>query len=112
MANNIDIKKLESEIKNMINDLDDQFNTISSNTLNEVTESQKFILKQKYSYLHDSSLTLFNMILSNFKNKTFLRNHISVLIENLTKLQKNELTEYNASVNVGTHFANEYFPKK
>lgn len=105
MSNNIDITLLRQQLENMVDEL-------NQNNDESISESQKFILKQKYDYLHTSSKTLFEMVISNFKNKEFLETHIRVLLENLYKLQNKQLSEYNASANVGTHFANEYFPKK
>jgi hypothetical protein len=107
MSKNIDIKLLEKQIRDIVHDLNENKTNGS-----QITESEKFILKQTYSYLHECSSTLFDMILNNFKNKEFLEKHIRVILENLYKLQTQELSQYNASANVGTHFANEYFPKK
>lgn len=107
MSRNIDINLLEKQIRNIVDEL-------TENKLNDspITESEKFILKQTYSYLYESSSTLFDMILANFKNKEFLEKHLRIILENLYKLQNNQLSQYDASANVGTHFANEFFPKK
>jgi hypothetical protein len=107
MSKNIDIKLLEKQIRDIVDNLNE--NKIIGS---EITESEKIILKQTYSYLYESSSTLFEMILTNFKNKEFLEKHIRVILENLYKLQNQKLSSYDASANVGTHFANEYFPKK
>lgn len=107
MKSEIDIKQLQQNIIDLVKELNEEFDDN-----NKLTESKKFILKQKYNYIELCSSTLFELILSNFTKKEFLTKHITVLLENLNNVQKNRLSEYDASVNVGEHFAKEYFPKK
>ena len=104
MTEQINLQLLKSNIDNMLLELQEYIQT-------DITESQIFILKQKYEYILSSSPTLFTLLINNYKNLEYLKKNISVILFNLEEIQNKHLSEYNASVNVGTHFANEYFPK-
>lgn len=103
MAKEINISILNNEINNLIHDLDH---------IEIITEHIKEKLKEKYSYISSCSNTLFNLIVSKKFTKDELKTNVNIIIENLRSVQNNTLDQYKASVNVGTHFADKYFPKQ
>jgi hypothetical protein len=103
MNKEIDIKTLRNEINKLISDLEN---------IEIVSENLKTTLKNKYSYISECSNTLFNLIVSKKFTKDELKTNVNIILENLRSVQNNTLDQYKASVNVGTHFADKYFPKQ
>lgn len=98
----IDIQLLNTQINSLISQLD---------TLEIVSASTKESLKEQYPYISECSNTLFNLITSKRFSKNELRTNVGVILENLRSVQNNSLDQFKASVNVGTHFSDKYFPK-
>lgn len=103
MTKEIDIVLLNQEINKLITDLDN---------VEIVSDNLKEILKTKYSYISECSNTLFNLVLSKKFTKDELKTNINIILDNLRSIQNKSIDQYNASVNVGTHFADKYFPKE
>ena len=97
-----DIDKIRNQVLNMINDL---------SNISEISENE---LQIKYSYLYNISKTLFNFIYKEKKNKSIsieiFNNQLNQMLDYISKIQKKELTQNNASELVGKMLANQYIP--
>jgi hypothetical protein len=103
MSKEIDTIILNREINKLITDLDN---------IEIVSDNLRERLKSKYSYISECSNTLFNLIVSKKFTKDELKTNVNIILENFRSIQNNSLDQYKASVNVGTHFADKYFPKQ
>lgn len=72
-------------------------------------------LKNKYHYLFTTSSTLFNLITNNVNKKNFNKDlfykNIDEMLKYISLIQKNEITQHNASENIGTLLAEQFIPK-
>jgi len=74
-------------------------------------------LEKKYNHLFTTSKTLFNIIIKQYKNKNenFDKQHFNLMInkmlEYVSKIQNNEISQYNASVEIGSDLAYKYIPQ-
>jgi hypothetical protein len=99
--NNTNVDKIKRDVDNMLNDI-----------YNGNTED---ILQEKYNYLFTTSRTLFKFIIrecnkNNFKKDQF-DNNLKFMLNNILKIQKNELTQNDASENVGKLVAKQFIPQ-
>jgi len=100
---NTNVDKIKLQVNNLINDINSHPNLSSEE------------LENKYHYLFTTSKTLFNLIIaktkkSNFDKQAFDKN-LSYMLSNITKIQQNEITQDNASENVGKLLAKQYIPQ-
>lgn len=106
MSNNIfdtNVDKIRTEVRSMIDNIG-----LSTN-------ADVVYLSGKYPHLHETSKTLFNHIIKesqkqNF-DKTTLFNKLEPMLKQISKIQKNELTQNDASENIGILLAKEYIPQ-
>lgn len=105
MSGNIhdtDIEKLQNEISNMKKDI-----------MNDISDIDFY--NKKYEYLKNTSNTLFKYIYENYNKKhfdeKFFNNCIKMMFANIKNIQKNNTTQHNASVNVGSFLGQKYIPQ-
>lgn len=91
----INIDKIKHQVNDMINDIN-----------NNITNEE--ILTDKYHYLYNVSKSLFMFVMKNPNN--VLKN-LDKMLDYLLKIQSSEITEYDASVNVGKMLAKQYIPQ-
>jgi len=72
-------------------------------------------LAKKYKHLSKTSNTLFKFIVYESQKPNFDKAHfdatINMMLDSIEKIQKSEVSQYDASVNVGTHLASKFFPR-
>lgn len=112
MSGNIkdtNVELIKTQTFNLINDLENY-----SKSSRNISVYEK-ALQKKYEHLFTTSKTLFNMVFNSFKNKNFDKNHfnemINKMLEYITQIQNNKISQHDASVNVGTDLACKYIPQ-
>lgn len=97
------IHKIKSEVNNLIKEL--SHDTVIS----------AYYLQQKYNYLYTTSKSLFDLILKECMagdfNKDDFDKKLNKMLLLIFKVQSNELTQNQASENIGTILAKEYIPQ-
>lgn len=72
-------------------------------------------LKRRYKHLSKTSLTLFKYILANYKtekfNELFFNRTIELMFDKINSIQRSEISQYDASGEIGTVIAEEYIPQ-
>jgi len=110
MSNNIhdtNVDKIKSQVYSLLDDLQ------KSNL--ETTDLDTKELEQKYNYLFNTSKTLFNLVLKESKNPNFNKasfdKNLSQMLNNIVKIQQNQITQHNASEHIGKLLAKQYIPQ-
>ena len=102
-----------SLIKTQITELQNELNDLVSKgeDLSQWSDS----LSRKYKHLSKTSNTLFKYILNESTKPNFDKKHfdttINMMLSGIEKIQNSEVSQYDASVQVGTHLANKFFPR-
>ncbi|NDC94793.1 hypothetical protein EB118_21655 [bacterium] len=89
-----DTQLLRKQVKTMLKDIDNGY------TLEE--------LKNKYNYLYTSSKTLFTYIASN-RNANL--DNLDMMLDKIEKIKKSQVSQHDASVEVGTSLAKQFIPQ-
>lgn len=104
MTNNIyntQVDKIQREVDGLVEDL----------TLGRCIED----LKVKYEYLHSTSNTLFTFIIKEHQkndfNKDTLNKNLEPMLKQIILIQKKQLTQNDASENIGKLLARQYIPQ-
>lgn len=99
---------IKQEIDNLMKDIDNL----------EPTENPKdweSTFRNKYTHLSNNSNTLFLYILSNYKkpsfNLTFFNKTIELMLSKISNIQNSNVTQYDASADVGSHLASTFIPQ-
>lgn len=107
MSNNINdtqINKIKIDCQNMIKDIENDKDLNYSN------------LEKKYEYLFKTSKTLYNFIVKehtkNSFNKEDFNKKLNQMLSLIKQIQDQEISKYDASVNIGEKIAKEYIPAK
>lgn len=104
----INVDKVQKEVEEMLV------------TLKELQERGEQIgdwedsLKNKYKYLHKKSTGLFNFIIKNYGTEKFTQTFdhtLDMMLKNIQKIQRSEISQYDASATVGTVLAKRYIPQ-
>ena len=73
------------------------------------------IRQENYNYLYSTSKTLFDFIIREVKGRNFNKErfelNLNVMLNNILKIQKNELTQNDASEIVGELVAKQFIPQ-
>jgi DNA topoisomerase VI subunit A len=105
MSNNIHDTKVDT-IKTQVYNL---MNDIKNGETN--TES----LESTYSYLFTTSKTLFNLVCKEAKNPNFNKHqfdrNLEQMLHHILKIQQDELTQNEASENIGKLLAKQFIPQ-
>ena len=70
------------------------------------------VLQNKFSYLFNTSPTLFKFIIKNHKqNKEQFNKNIDIMLNLIFKIQTSEMTQHDASAVVGQFIGEQYIPQ-
>lgn len=105
MSNNIHdtkVDKIKSQVLDLITDIKNG-------------EKNQDTLETKYNYLYSTSKTLFSFVYKevqkpNFNKQQFDRN-LEHMLNHIVKIQKQELTQNEASENIGKLLAKQFIPQ-
>jgi hypothetical protein len=104
MSNNIHdtkVDKIKTQVYGLITDIQ------AGNDIEE--------LKNKYNYLYSTSKTLFtfvsNEIKKSFFNKQQFDRNLDQMLNHIMKIQKDELSQNEASENIGKLLAKQFIPQ-
>ena len=104
------VDKIKQDIFELIQELKETNYIYTKMTGDTIFES----LKNKYNYLYKTSKTLFTFIVQETNNTNFIKEHfdrkINEIFNLILKIQKDEITQNEASEKVGVMLANEYIP--
>ena len=107
--NNTNVDQIKSDIKSMLNDLEDLCKK------NEDIISYYNSYKKKYLNLYNTSKSLFNFIINNYGSKNFDQNkfntNIKMMLNAISDIQQAKITQEKASMHIGQSLASQYFPK-
>jgi hypothetical protein len=107
--NDTDVYKLKDEITNFAYDLVEMIKG------GENPVDNKFLLENKYSYLHKTSKTLFDFILNKYAsgnvNVEVMNKTITYMLNSIVSIQNGEISKTKASEQVGSMLADEYIPE-
>lgn len=97
---NTNVEQIKLEVKDMLE------------LLNTGVCKSETLYKKKYRCLYETSPTLFNFILKNYKqNPQQLQKNIDMMLNLIFKIQKSEISQYDASVVVGQSIGEQYIPQ-
>lgn len=96
------------ELRQQVQELTTELNTIKNN--GEDIDSYKDILKTKYKYLVKTSDTLFNLILNQQGKENFM-NNLNIMLNNIERIQKSQITQHDASCEIGETLASQFIPQ-
>jgi hypothetical protein len=105
MSNNIHdtkVDKIKTQVYSLMNDIKNG-------------ERDTELLQDKYHYLFNTSKTLFNLVLKegkkdNFDKQQFDKN-LEQMLKHILKIQNDELTQNEASENIGKLLAKQFIPQ-
>lgn len=105
MSNNIHdtkVDKIKTQVYNLMNDINNGENN---------TET----LEANYNYLFTTSKTLFNLVCKEAKNPNFNKQqfdkNLDQMLKHILKIQNDELTQNEASENIGKLLAKQFIPQ-
>jgi len=112
MSGNIhdtNVELLKTQVQQLVNDIHDIKNK------NENPQEYARTLSKRYKELSKTSTSLFSFIIDNGGsdsfNKEFFDKTINIMFDKILDIQHSETTQHEASQNVGTHLAKQFFPK-
>lgn len=107
--NDTNVDLIKTQIFNLISDLESY--SKSSRNINIYEEA----MKKKYSYLLKTSKTLFCLIIDQYKYNKLDQEHfnfmINKMLDYIVKIQNNQISQYDASAEIGTDLAYKYIPQ-
>lgn len=105
MSNNIHdtkVDKIKTQVYSLMSDIKNG-------------ESESNILEDKYNYLLTTSKTLFNLVCKEAKNSNFNKQqfdkNLDQMLKHILKIQSDELTQNEASENIGKLLAKQFIPQ-
>lgn len=105
-------------IKKQINDLVNELRLLQTTHGDSISDWRvEFLvtLQRKYKQLYSTSNTLFKFIVTNYGtsgfNESFFNQTIDLILDNIVSIQHRQVTQEDASANVGTHLANKFIPQ-
>lgn len=112
MSGNINDTKIDiikENVDKLINDLDD----IVKN--GENVSDYEYTLKKRYKVLEKTSPALFNLIFKEYNTSNFDKNRLqsilNMMLQHIRKIQTSDITQHDASVNIGEHLAQTFIPQ-
>lgn len=104
MSNNIHdtkVDKIKTQVYGLLNDIQNG---------NDITQ-----LEEKYNYLYSTSKTLFTFVSKEIKRPSFNKQQFDKNLDNMLnhilKIQKDELSQNEASENIGKLLAKQFIPQ-
>lgn len=105
MSNNIHdtkVDKIKTQVYNLMSDVKNG-------------EKDTALLEDKYNYLYTTSKTLFNLVCKEAKKESFNKEqfdkNLDQMLKHILKIQQNELTQNEASENIGKLLAKQFIPQ-
>lgn len=104
---NVDIIKQETQA--LLKELDDI--TKRGDSLNDY----QYNLEKKYKNIKNTSSKLFEFVIKeyqkpNFNKEHFLKN-LNMMLDTILNIQNSKISQYDASVKIGTSLAHQYIPQ-
>jgi hypothetical protein len=90
---------IREQVYSMIKDLENKSITVEE-------------CQTKYECLYKTSKSLFEIVAKQSYNKHDFAKHLDFVLHQIELIQTKRLSQYNASSNVGYHFAEKYLPKE
>ena len=104
MSNNIHdtkVDKIKTQVYGLLNDIQNG---------NDITQ-----LEEKYNYLYSTSKTLFTFVSKEIKKPSFNKQqfdkNLDHMLNHILKIQKDELSQNEASENIGKLLAKQFIPQ-
>ena len=104
MSNNIHdtkVDKIKTQVYGLLNDIQNG---------NDITQ-----LEEKYNYLYSTSKTLFTFVSKEIKKPSFNKQqfdkNLDHMLNHIIKIQKDELSQNEASENIGKLLAKQFIPQ-
>jgi len=99
---NTKVEQIKTQVYNLINDI-------------KHGENNTETLQSKYNHLYSTSKTLFNFVhkeaqKSSFNQSQFDKN-LDNMLRHITKIQKDEISQHEASENIGKMLAKQFIPQ-
>jgi hypothetical protein len=102
------IVRVKREVENLQKDLDNIIKNSENITDYEIT------LQKRYKYLYKTSSSLFKFIYDNYKSNTFdkkaFSRNLDMMLIHIQRIQSKNISQHDASVNVGESLAKQYIP--
>lgn len=103
------VHKVRSDVAKLTEELNDLRNR------NEDIMSWSDTLSRKYRYLVKTSKTLFNYIIKEYAKDAFdlvfFNRTLEMMLAHITQIQQSDISQHDASVNIGSHLANTFIPQ-
>lgn len=100
-------------IKKQVNDLLLELDSLNKKN-EDITEWESY-LQNKYKTLYKTSKTLYNYILKNYNSdkfdSSFFNTTLNLMLSKISSIQKNNVSQDDASVHIGTHLAETFIPQ-
>lgn len=100
-------------IRKQIEDLTNELKQLHES--NESIENWNDTLERKYKPLYRTSKTLFKFIVTNYGksgfNEIFFNQTVDMMLTRISSIQNSEISQEDASANVGTHLAKTFIPQ-
>ena len=107
MSGNINDTNVE-RLKKEVNELIEELNTITSKGDN--IDDYENTLQKKYKYIVKTSESLFKLILQQ-RGKTSFMDNLNMMLNNIERIQKSQISQHDASCNVGDKLASQFIPQ-
>ena len=112
MSGNIhdtDVDLIKKKVQLLLNDLEQIIDK------KESPKDHVYSLEKKYKYIKTTSPGLFNFIIQQygthkFNKDNFLKN-LDMMLNEIANIQKSKISQYDASVKIGTSIASQYIPQ-
>ena len=93
---------IKTQLESLVSDLDSNINS-------------DFYLETKYQQLRETSPTLYKFVISQYKSRSFNKElftkNMTMMLTNILKIQNNEMSQHDASVEVGEELALQFIPQ-
>lgn len=112
MSGNIkdtNVNMIKQEIESLLKDLHN-----IKEKKEESPNDYLYRLEKKYKYLKHTSSKLFEFTINEFQKQTFNKEqflkNLNMMLQSISNIQNSKISQYDASVEVGTSLANQYIP--
>lgn len=100
-------------IKQNVNELKKDLEEIINK--GENVSDHEYQLKKRYKHLEKISPSLFNLICKEYNTTSFdkqrLNTILDLMLQQIEKIQRSQVTQHDASVEVGEHLAQTFIPQ-
>lgn len=107
--NDTNTNNIREEVNKLLLDLDEL------NDKNEILDEWESTLQNRYKNLSKTSNTLFQFIFKNYTKSNFdkesFKYTLDLMLNKISNIQKGDITQHDASVNIGEHLATKFIPQ-